>query len=109
MSALIFLLISFAALVILALRQAPLAIWAASLAALTLIAQYGLPFLEPIVAFSSGAWVGWVIAGVMGALSINSLRHRLVISTLNFLQTDKQQPTTQVLCKWPTDHFLLYF
>jgi acyl-CoA dehydrogenase len=80
MSALIFLLICFAALVILALRQAPLVIWAASLAALTLIAQYGLPFLEPIVAFSSGAWVGWVIAGVMGALSIDSLRHRLVIT-----------------------------
>jgi len=68
MSAFIFLLFCFAALVILALRQAPLSIWAASIAALTLIAQYGLPFSVPVLPISSGAWLGWGIAAVMAAL-----------------------------------------
>jgi len=80
MPALIFLLLCFAAMVILALRQAPLFIWAASFAALTLIAQYGLPFSEQILSFSSGAWVGWAITAVMVALSVPSVRHRLIIT-----------------------------
>ena len=80
MSALIFLLVCFAALVILALRQAPLFIWAASFAALTLIAQYGLPYTEPILPFASGAWVGWIVSVAMAALSVQGLRHLLIIT-----------------------------
>ena len=73
MSALIFLLLCFATLTILALRQAPLFKWAACFGALTLIAQYGLPFSEPVLAFSSGAWAGWAIAGIMAVLSVRKM------------------------------------
>ncbi len=80
MSALIFLLICFAALVILALSEAPLFKWAASVAALTLIAQYGLPFYEPILQFSSGAWAGWGLAAILALLSLTGVRQRLIIT-----------------------------
>lgn len=79
MPALIFLTVCFAALVILALRQAPLSIWAGAAALLTLIAQFGLPFSEPLVTFAQGAFAGWIVAGVMAVLSIQQVRHRLVI------------------------------
>jgi acyl-CoA dehydrogenase len=80
MSALILLLICFAALAILALSQASLFKWAASTAVLTLIAQYGPPFFEPVLQFSSGAWMGWGIAAILAALSVPAVRHRLVIT-----------------------------
>lgn len=79
MSALIFLFVCFAALVLLALRQAPLSIWAAAAAVLTLIAQFGLPFSEPLVSLAGGAFMGWIAAGVMAAFSFRPVRQRLVI------------------------------
>ncbi len=79
MLALIFIIVCLAALVMLALRQAPLSIWAGVVALLTLIAQIGLPFSEPIVSFAQGAFAGWIAAGVMAVLSIQQLRRRLVI------------------------------
>ena len=79
MSALIFLFVCLAALVWLALRQAPLSIWAATIAVLTLIAQFGLPYSEPLVSLAGGAFAGWVVAGVMAAFSIRPVRQALVI------------------------------
>ncbi len=79
MSALMFVLVCFAAIVFLALRQAPLSIWAASIAVLSLIGQYGLPFSEPVLAFSDGAWVGWLLATILGALAVPDVRRRIVI------------------------------
>ena len=79
MAALMFLVLCFTALVILALRQVQLSIWAAAVAVLTLIALYGLPFTEPILSFAGGAWIGWAIAAFMAALSVRSVRQRLVV------------------------------
>ena len=80
MSALIFLLFCFAALVILALRRAPMELWAASVGVLTLIAQIGLPFSQPVLTLSGGGFVGWVITAILAALSINAVRMKLVIT-----------------------------
>ena len=79
MSALIFLLVCFAAIVFLALRQAPLSIWAPSIAVLALMGQFGLPFGEPVLSFSGGAWVGWVIAVILGAFAVPDVRRRIVV------------------------------
>jgi acyl-CoA dehydrogenase len=80
MSALIFLLFCFAALVILALRRAPMELWAGSIAVLTLIAQIGLPFSQPVLTLSGGAFIGWVLTAILAALSINAVRMKLVIA-----------------------------
>jgi len=79
MPALIFLTLCFAALVMLALGQAPLSIWAGVAALLTLIAQFGLPYSEPLVSFAHGAFAGWIVAGIMAVLSIQPVRRRLII------------------------------
>jgi len=79
MSALIFLLLCFAALVILALRRASMEIWAGCVAALTLIAQIGLPFGEPVLTLSGGAFAGWLLTAVLAALSVDAVRKKLVI------------------------------
>ncbi len=79
MSTLVYILVCFAALVFLALRQAPLSIWAAVVAVLALLAQVGLPFFEPVLSFSSGAWVGWLLAVLLGALALPDVRRRIVI------------------------------
>ncbi|MDA7948863.1 MAG: acyl-CoA dehydrogenase [Hyphomicrobiaceae bacterium] len=79
MSALMFIVVCFAAIVFLALRQAPLSIWAAVVAVLSLVAQYGVPFFEPVVSFSSGAWIGWVLALLLGVLAVPDVRRRIVV------------------------------
>ena len=80
MPALTFVLLCFAALVILALRRAPIEIWAGCVGALTLIAQIGLPYGEPVLTLLGGAFVGWILTAVLAALSVNEVRKKLVIA-----------------------------
>jgi acyl-CoA dehydrogenase len=80
MSALIFLIVCLGAMTILALRQAPLPIWAATAGALALLAQYGVPGFEPVVSFWGGAWIGWALAVVLAALCVDDIRRRLVVA-----------------------------
>ena len=61
MSALTFVLLCFAVLVILALRRAPIEIWAGCVGTLTLIAQIGLPYGEPVLTLFGGAFAGWIL------------------------------------------------
>ncbi|MFQ5625873.1 MAG: acyl-CoA dehydrogenase [Methyloligellaceae bacterium] len=53
--------------------------WAAATAVFALIAQFGLPFSEPLVSFAGGGFAGWIAAGAMAAFSFPQLRHRLII------------------------------
>ena len=80
MSALTFVLLCFAVLVILALRRAPIEIWAGCVGALTLIAQIGLPYGEPVLTLLGGAFAGWILTAVLAALSVNEVRKKLVIA-----------------------------
>lgn len=80
MSALVFLIVSLAAMTVLALRQVALPHWAAAFAVLALLAQFGVPFFEPVVSFSGGAWIGWLIAALLAALSFPDIRRRFVIA-----------------------------
>ena len=80
MSVLVFIILSLAALSVLALRGGPLPYWAAVVAVLTLIGQVGVPFLEPVwSAWSVPAVVGWLIAAGLAVLSVPSLQHQWVI------------------------------
>ena len=80
MSALIFGIVCFAAITVLALRQAALPLWAATFTVLALLAQYGVPFFDPVVTFGGGAWVGWLFAALLAALTVPDVRHRFVIA-----------------------------
>jgi len=80
MSALVYLIVCLAAITTLALRHAALPLWSATVAVLALLAQYGVPYFEPVVSFSGGAWVGWLIAAILGALCIDGIRRRFVIA-----------------------------
>ncbi|MGI9383793.1 MAG: acyl-CoA dehydrogenase family protein, partial [Methyloligellaceae bacterium] len=80
MSVLVFIILSFAALCVLALRGAALPYWAAVIAVLTLIGQVGVPFLAPAwSAWSVPTLAGWLIAAGLAALSLPGLQHRFVI------------------------------
>ena len=72
MSTLIFLIICAGALFTLAMRQAPIWAWAASIAVLSLLAGPVGSIWSPII------WIGWILAAALGALSFPELRRNLV-------------------------------
>lgn len=76
MSVVIFVLVCFGAAVALALRHAPLERWAGAVALLTLLGQIGFPFAEPVLGW--GGIIGWLLAVLLGVLSVPSIRQRFV-------------------------------
>ncbi len=79
MITLIFILVCLAAVIALAIQRPPLWAWAVLVAAITLLAQTGLPWGElsaPLGSF--WAVVAWLPAVVLGLLSYKSIRQRVV-------------------------------
>lgn len=79
MSGFLFLLVCLATVFALAIRQASLQVWAASVAALSLLAQVGLPFGAPVLSFWGGAVLGWLVAVALAALAVPEWRRRYVV------------------------------
>jgi len=79
MITLIFVLVSLAALGALAIQRSPLWGWAVIIAAITFLAQTGLPWGTFEAPFGSiAAWIGWVPAIALGLLSVRGIRQPVV-------------------------------
>jgi len=79
MITLIFVLVSLAALTALAIQRSPLWAWALVVAAITLLAQTGLPWGTLEAPFGSlGAWIAWLPAIALGLVSVHGIRQQVV-------------------------------
>ena len=79
MITLIFVLVSLASLVALAVQRSPLWAWALVIAAITFLAQTGLPWATFEAPFGSiGAWIAWVPAIALALLSVRPIRQQVV-------------------------------
>ncbi len=79
MITLIFVLVSLAALGALAIQRSPLWAWALVVAAITFLAQTGLPWATFEAPFGSiGAWIAWVPTIALALLSFRPVRQQVV-------------------------------
>ncbi len=79
MITLIFVLVSLAALAALAIQRSPVWAWAVVIAAITFLAQTGLPWATFEAPFGSiGAWVAWAPAIALALLSFRPIRQQVV-------------------------------
>ncbi len=79
MITLVFVLASLAALTALAMQRSPLWAWALVIAAITFLAQTGLPWGTLEAPFGGvAAWIGWLPAIALGLLSVRAIRQQLV-------------------------------
>jgi len=79
MITLVFVLVSLAALAALAIQRSPLWGWALVIAAITFLAQTGLPWATFEAPFGSiGAWIAWAPAIALALLSIQPIRQQVV-------------------------------
>jgi len=79
MITLIFVVVSLAALAALAIQRSPLWAWALVIAAITFLAQTGLPWATFEAPFGSiGAWIAWVPAIALALVSFRPIRQQVV-------------------------------